>query len=319
MFEQIESLYNEIWRSGRKIEEIYSINEITHQLLVQYINDKDELIKTLEGYSDQFKKYVENEINKVRSDVRYNQTFTITFGDQAENHVGMLKLGNLAESGFNFDDLKKANEWFKMKGVATDFLCLNPLIDGVGDEAYLLIARDGASVITDINDLYAEQDVLEKDTKAYMYGRVVNKKARYNLCFGNNSQEPNYEEKSGRIVAFKDVKLLNHVRETLPEIVGDKGRSLVAEGNYYYNLRECGIGYHGDSERKIVVGIRLGASFPLHFQWFFKREKVGNVLKLVLNHGDIYFMSSKTVGTDLKKLNIYTLRHAAGCPKYTNC
>ncbi len=29
-------------------------------------------------------------------------------------------------------------------------------------------------------------------------------------------------------------------------------------------------------------------------------------------------MSEKTVGTDWKRKNIYTLRHAAGCAKYTN-
>ena len=28
---------------------------------------------------------------------------------------------------------------------------------------------------------------------------------------------------------------------------------LVAEANYYYDLEKCGIGYHGDAERRIVV------------------------------------------------------------------
>lgn len=33
--------------------------------------------------------------------------------------------------------------------------------------------------------------------------------------------------------------------------------------------------------------------------------------------GDIYVMSEKAVGTDWKKKNLYTLRHATGCSKFT--
>jgi hypothetical protein len=47
-------------------------------------------------------------------------------------------------------------------------------------------------------------------------------------------------------------------------------------------------------------------------------------VSIILNPGDIYCMSEKTVGTDWKanlqqgwKNNRYTLRHAAGAPKYT--
>ena len=42
----------------------------------------------------------------------------------------------------------------------------------------------------------------------------------------------------------------------------------LGEGNYYYDIKKCGIGFHGDAERRKVVGIRLGDSIPLHFQWF---------------------------------------------------
>ena len=90
-----------------------------------------------------------------------------------------------------------------------------------------------------------------------------------------------------------------------------------AEGNYYYNPEKCGIGYHGDSERKIVVGVRLGVSIPLCYQWFYKSKPIGDRIRLDLNHGDIYIMSAKAVGNDWRKRSIYTLRHSAGCDKYT--
>ena len=75
----------------------------------------------------------------------------------------------------------------------------------------------------------------------------------------------------------------------------------MAEANYYYDIKKCGIGFHGDSERKKVIGIRMGASLPLHFQWFQKSIPTGSRLELSLNHGDIYIMSEKTTGNDWKK------------------
>ena len=50
----------------------------------------------------------------------------------------------------------------------------------------------------------------------------------------------------------------------------------------------------------------------LNFNWFYKFKSIGNTLKIELNHGDMYIMSEKAVGTDWKKKNIYTLRHSAG-------
>ena len=94
-----------------------------------------------------------------------------------------------------------------------------------------------------------------------MYGRVVNKVARHNLCFGASSQEPDYEQGQGRIVSFDDVPLLNHVRNHFVEFLGDKANTLVAEGNYY-DVKKCYISYHSDCERKKVIAIRVGAAFP---------------------------------------------------------
>ena len=37
----------------------------------------------------------------------FDCTITITYGDVAENHVGMQKLGNLAEEGFTVQEMKK--------------------------------------------------------------------------------------------------------------------------------------------------------------------------------------------------------------------
>jgi hypothetical protein len=244
-------------------------------------------------------------------------TYTLTFGDQGENHVGMQKIGVGAQSGFTIAELETAKKLFDAKGYKCELLNLNKLAPKhKTEEASILVVRNGLQCILDKTgtpkDFFAEQSSLDMDKKAYMRGKVVNKKARYNLCFDTESQEPDYENKKGRIVAFKDVNLLNTVKKTLPTYFGEKTNHLIAEGNYYYDPKSCYIGFHGDSERVIVVGIRVGKDFPLHYQWYQKGEMIGQRLEINLGDGDIYAMSAKAVGTDWKKRLVPTLRHAAG-------
>ena len=149
-----------------------------------------------------------------------------------------------------------------------------------------------------------------------MYGRVVNKTARHNLCFDNTAQEPDYEKGKGRIIAYSQVPLLLNIRNSLLDYLGDKARDLTIESNLYYDITKCGIGFHGDSERMRVFGVRLGATIPLHYQWFIKNKSIGERIKLSLNHGDCYVMSEKATGNDWKLRNTPTLRHAAGCSKF---
>ena len=68
-------------------------------------------------------------------------------------------------------------------------------------------------------------------------------------------------------------------------------------------------------ERKIVVAIRLGASFPLWFNWYQNSERIGTTAKYTINHGNIYVMSEKATGNDGRRRTIKTLRHAAGYEK----
>jgi hypothetical protein len=149
-----------------------------------------------------------------------------------------------------------------------------------------------------------------------MYGRVVNKHARHNLCYADFEQEPDYPNGKGRIVKLTNVPILDSVKLKLSEIIGEKGKELAIEGNNYYDIKQCGIGFHGDSERKKVIGIRVGASIPLVYRWFYKSKNIGHEKRINLNGGDIYIMNEKAVGTDWKKKNIYTLRHAAGAEKF---
>lgn len=257
-------------------------------------------------------------IHTVKEIFEMEKTITLTFGDQAENHVRMQKIGQMAESGFSLKDLARAKTRL---GSSCELICLNDFLpdDTECTPAYILIIRGGVDHFLSegsIENLLSEQENLEPDKKAFMYGRVCNKNARWNLCFGKKGQPPDYENKKGRIVPYSDVPVLNSLRLAFPKFLGRKAKHLVVEGNYYYNIYKCGIGFHGDAERRKVIAVRLGASLPLHYQWFQNGKPVGKRVKLLLNHGDMYVMSEKAVGTDWRKRKILTLRHAAGCDKF---
>lgn len=238
-------------------------------------------------------------------------TITVTFCDCAENHVGMEKIGDMTDRGFSLDELKAFRKAFCKLGIDTSLHHI-PLAEA-DEKAYVLVARNAVSKITS-RELEEELKALDWDSKAKMRGRVVNKLARHNLCFSSYDQEPDYDRGKGRIVSFDSLPALNDIKIFLDGITGD---NLVAEGNYYYDVSSCGIGYHGDSERRKVIGVRLGFSMPLVWQWYYRSEPVGIKYYLDINDGDIYIMSDKAVGYDWKKKIVYTLRHAAGCNKYT--
>jgi hypothetical protein len=261
-------------------------------------------------------------------DKKQIQTFTLTYGNCAENHKSMEIIGKQLDSGLDKNDLDTARKYFENLGAKCELIELKKLIkDHVSKEnfdkisdAYLLVVRKGVKHLLgqefknfSTDSLYMEQEELEKDKKAFMYGRVVNKKARHNLCFSDFDQEADFENKKGTVVNFNQVKYTNKIRLMIPDIIpNEKVKNLHCEGNYYYDVKSTYIGMHGDTERQIVIAVRLGANFNLYYQWYHSGKKVGSLYEITLEHGDMYFMSDKAVGYDWKKSSLYTLRHGAG-------
>jgi alkylated DNA repair dioxygenase AlkB len=187
--------------------------------------------------------------------------------------------------------------------------------DTGAEEAYLLVIEKGVDGLLGegaSKKILSELQSLPWDKKAKMRGRVVNKRARYNLCFAEEGHEADYESGKGTVIAFDEVKEIGRLRERIVDWLGDDVKGLNVEGNYYYDIGKCFIGAHGDAERKKVIGVRFGADFPLYFQWYRQSKRVGKRLKVNLQQGDVYIMSEKATGYDWKKRKILTLRHAAG-------
>jgi hypothetical protein len=264
----------------------------------------------------------------IESTSKDNQTWTFTFSESVENHAGMQQIGTKAKEGFLYDDLKAIEILAQNAHIKTEMIDLN-FVDTKNPEysphAHILILRDGWTMFLTDNEKATfkhETETSEVDKLVWMRGAVKKKHARWNLCYAKEGQDADYKQKKGTIVAFDKVPMLNKVRSGI-ESFGSKAKNLNAEMNYYYDLNQCGIGFHGDTERRLVIGLRLGSTMNLTYQWFqnfvplvSKSEKSASTT-LSLSEGDIYIMGDKAVGWDWKHSKLATLRHAAGCKKYT--
>lgn len=246
--------------------------------------------------------------------------YTITYGDVAENHARMQKIGELHDRGYKLNTMLSLRTRLRSEGLDCNIYALHTFIDVDVDvdEAYILVIHKGVQHILHTNntlELMEENEQFDMDKFALMRGRVVNKRARWNLCFADFDQEPNYEDGKGRVVSWDKLPLMSKVRERIAEWTDDS--LLNGEGNYYYDIEKCGIGFHGDAERRKVFAMRMGATMPLYYQWYQNSQKIGPMLRIDLEDGDMYMMSEKAVGFDWMKKKVLTLRHAAGCPTFT--
>ena len=174
-----------------------------------------------------------------------------------------------------------------------------------------LLGKDGA------DQLLAESLAAPFDTRFLNTRRklVQTKHGRHNNCYADAAQAPDIAAGKGTIVAFDSAPQMAKLRTKLPDVLGQEASGLLAESNLYTDVRSAkvGIGFHGDTERSIVVGVRLGAaSLPLRFQWYHRAKAISKEHAISLNHGDIYAMSWKATGHDWRSSSKKSLRHGTG-------
>ena len=264
-----------------------------------------------------------------------------------------FKASDIEGLGTYFED--QADAWITQDGIETvTVLDLNTLsgentIMGLGsdDQARVLLLRRWVQSMFEestVQDIYREliadtwdAEYLDKNkyrieivdgVETKVRGKRMNKRARTNLCYvAGREQEPDVWKGKGRIVDLKKKTALHLAVDRLRGMIeaglieiGSKTKVEinVVEGNRYYNLKNTGIGFHGDTERVVVICISIGCdNYPMRWQWFKDGMPVGESIDITLNCGDVYIMSEKAVGADWKLRSIYTLRHAAGAKRYT--
>ena len=257
------------------------------------------------------------------------RALTVTFGDRAENEAGMQMVGTRADSGVQPDQLRACKERLEGEGIACELKDLGALLkdtaervhERVHDEALVLVIRRGVDALLGDSEgeAKAREELLSmpKDSTSLMYGQVRNKHARHNNTMADPPlapQEPDITNGKGTVVSFEDYPVMDRLRREVGALV-TAPTPLVGELNDYFDARTCGIGFHGDAERKITVGARFGSGangVPLKFTWYKHGRPIGYEGRIELNQGDVYIMSEKAVGSDFKRRSILTLRHAAG-------
>mgnify|MGYP001499413769 CR=1 FL=1 len=248
----------------------------------------------------------------------------LTFAESVENHVGNQQIGERCQSGWSVGKLKNLKRKLDETNTSSSLVDLNRLLVGgdyedVGEEASVLVIKNCVDGVFGVksNELFEHLKTLEWDKKYYdvRRKRVLNKNARWNLCFSDVEQVADYENGKGTVYTFETagIKRLKTKIESMMSGKSVNMERLNAEGNYYYNVKKCGIGMHGDTERRKVFGVNLGdVNRQLVFQWYKNSKEVSDKVVIELEHGDCYIMSDKAVGFDWKKRSKLTLRHGAG-------
>ena len=257
-----------------------------------------------------------------------NNRYAITFGEVAILHIGGKEYGKgRLKHGFSTEELKKIAE----DNEDTEYISISDKLPRQlrGDnEAGVLIFRSVSNnqnnkdkkFLLGLNKkeadkLYSEQETVEYDKKYWDNRRqkTLNKRARYNIVFGKERIEHSDNYKQNSVASFSDLKYLNKFRKRLHLILGQKAKKLNAEGNKYFH-EKAGIGYHGDSERKIVICLSLGKPTTLRYNWRLpgSSEHTLEPTDIKLNHGDVYIMSEKATGYDWKSRSKVRVVHGAG-------
>ena len=274
-----------------------------------------------------------------------NRVVTYTWCECGENHHGNQQIGAIAEkgNGFNLDDLNMVKILVKEK-FDCDCIIYNLKDYLVDEENNPIVIKDKNDKIVTINDAYflvandligcilrslgytktqLMSEVMSKFWDEHYWDtrrqKVLNKHARRNNVISHFDQEAKYDEGKGTVHNINNMKIMNLLKKEFASW-GEKFDFACAEGNDYPDggKKKNGIGWHGDTERRRVLAMRLGLnpSMPFYYRWKYKHTEIGKIAKFDINEGDVMIMSEWAVGTEWKKSSQVTLVHATGASKY---
>jgi len=255
-----------------------------------------------------------------------NGVCTITFCEAGENNPGMQQIGKKADIGISLQTLRNGKASLDAAGTPCELIDLKAAAGLAGNlrcpEAQVLVVRGGVNAFLGdpqgLAKVKAELDTKVFDKQALMRGAVKNKNARHNCVFAEVAQVADIAKGKGTVFPFSENPVTDAFRRTASMWAQTEQLLAVGELNHYHTPSECGIGFHGDGERRIVVGARFGEQsrdMPLRFVAFDNRHPIGNDVSIHLGDGDVYIMSSAAVGTDWMRSGVH-FRHATGSDRY---
>jgi len=258
--------------------------------------------------------------------------YSMVYCDCAFSQPGghSVPVGKMAEEGFSAQYLRSACALLQQdgidativdlvaeavdKGTTSEWLC-----DLQGDTVVLVI-RNGANALTNdpqmADKMLAEHQGLEYDTTTFLRKKVCVARSRRNLHFADKGRPVDMANGQNTVVPWSSVPANAECHRVLTELLGTTDvKSAVA--NYYPDPANCGIGWHGDAERRQTIMVRLGAGSdvrPIYFLWCERGEGIAAPIAINLRHGDVMVPCAKAVGTDYRTQVRPTVRHGTGNP-----
>ena len=245
--------------------------------------------------------------------------YSVLFCDRARSEDRMAKSnrssGEEAPFGFSAAWLRERCELINSESSAFSSYMVD-LTENCSipcEEACVMVVRPNSKATA--NACLREVEGIQFDTFTSARGKVLNAHTRHIAFLGEEARSPDASTGEHTVLGWSQIPATERARQELDELLG--GLPYVRSGCAlkYPDLQKCGIGWHGDGERRQTIVYRVGSSSstrPLCFQWYAQGETVGPVVRVHLEHGDYLVSSSKAVGKDWRLRKVPTLRHATG-------
>lgn len=236
-------------------------------------------------------------------------SFTLSFARQARGHTATSSVQD-ADTGVQLADLERIAGVLRGRGIE----CEITRMSCAGEDAYLLHAKSAF----DPSAAEAELQSVQFPTQELLKGEVKNLKKRLNAQIADFSQEADLLAKTHKVIHWDALPACRSIRDALKEITRESvlNCDIVAYPVAQEGRRQtCGIGWHGDKERALVAGVRLGSMtgrFPLSFCFFHQWKPISQMWTFTFSPGDLYIPCRKATGFDAGKPSVVSLKHAAG-------
>ena len=249
-----------------------------------------------------------------------------------ENHTGNQMIGTerspLTKEHLNKIGRKFQEEGYEPRALKLHKLCGKTLRKKNGErlKAYVLHVPKGVKAFGlkgkqlkhELESVNPDKKFLNPRTK-----KVQNKRARYNFNIADHhlKQTPEYHLGKGTVVSFEEMPKAKQVRDGLSawgeELNIPNMQELNFEANVYHS-EDSGIGFHGDTERCMVIGANMGKKRCIEFQAFEEALPTGKCVSIELRNNDMYLMCVEACGHNWKDggYKLPHFRHRAGYPKW---
>lgn len=179
---------------------------------------------------------------------------SLTFANRGENEKGMQIIGGSPSRLVSMKMLREIQIQWEGESELHD---LSALVDTELVEEHsgrgagiLVLRRFAQTLIGEDAPAQIEHELeLQKkngkiDTQALMRGQVKNKNARHNNVMAHFDQEPDHPSGKGTVVKIKDYPFINELTSHAG-VWMQQDWPLICEQNRYFNVKSCGIGWHG--------------------------------------------------------------------------